>query len=65
MKGEVAEKLNLCYGDGAIFFSEGTPAGSGCNCMRLNFSGLDEETIDTYIRKLGAFFCEKLEEASK
>lgn len=63
MKGEIAEKLNVCYGDGAIFFSEGTEEGSGTNCMRLNFSGPDEETIDTYIRRLGEFFCEKMEAA--
>ncbi|MCI8514434.1 MAG: PLP-dependent aminotransferase family protein [Lachnospiraceae bacterium] len=57
MKAEIAEKLNVCYGDGAIFFSEGTLEGAGRNCLRMNFSGLDEETIDTYARKLGEFFC--------
>lgn len=56
MKAEIAEKLNVCYGDGAIFFPEGTEEGAGCNCLRMNFSGLDEETIDVYARKLGRFF---------
>lgn len=65
MKAEIAAKLNLCYGDGSIFYTEGTPEGSGCNCLRLNFSGLDEATIAEYVGKLGKFFCAKLEEQVK
>ncbi len=60
LKAEIAEKLNICYGDGSIFFTEGNPEGAGRNCMRMNFSGLTETVIDENIRKLGAFFCTKL-----
>lgn len=60
LKGEIAEKLHICYGDGSIFFTEGNPEGAGCNTMRMNFSGLTAEVIDTNLRKLGAFFCEKM-----
>lgn len=59
LKGEVAEKLNVCYGDGSIFFTEGNPEGAGRNCIRMNFSGLPEKVIDENIRRLGKFFCEK------
>ena len=59
MKAEIAEKLNICYGDGSIFFTEGNPEGEGSNCMRMNFSGLDEDTIAVNARKLGKFFCDK------
>ena len=57
---EVAEKLNVCYGIGSAFYSEGNPAGSGKNCMRLNFSGLTEDVIRENIEKLGNFFKSKL-----
>lgn len=57
---EVAGKFNVCYGDGSIFFSEGNPQGAGSNCMRMNFSGQNEETITENIEKLGHFFKEKL-----
>lgn len=57
---EVAQKLNLCHGDGSIFFSEGNPEGAGSNCMRMNFSGQTEATIAENIEKLGKFFKEKL-----
>ena len=59
LKGEVAEKLNVCFGDGSIFFTEGNPEGAGRNCIRMNFSGLPEKVIDENIRRLGKFFCEK------
>ena len=59
LKGEVAEQLNVCYGDGSIFFTEGNPEGAGRNCIRMNFSGLPEKVIDENIRRLGKFFCEK------
>ncbi len=51
---EVAEKLNVCYGDGSIFFSEGNPEGAGSNCMRMNFSGQPEEVITENL-KTGQF----------
>lgn len=60
LKGEIAEKTNIVYGDGSIFFTEGNEPGAGARCMRMNFTGLTEEVIDANIRKLGAFFCEKL-----
>lgn len=60
LKGEIAEKSNIVYGDGSIFFSEGNEPGAGARCMRMNFTGLTEDVIDANIRKLGAFFCEKL-----
>ena len=59
MEGEV-NKLNLCYGDGSIFFTEGNPEGAGRNTIRMNFSGVTEEVIDVNIRKLGEFFCSKM-----
>ena len=59
---EVAEKLNVCYGDGSIFFSEGNPEGAGSNCMRMNFSGQPEQVITENLEKLGNFFKEKLEQ---
>ncbi|MGM9532972.1 PLP-dependent aminotransferase family protein, partial [Intestinibacter sp.] len=31
MKAEIAEKLNICYGDGSIFFTEGNLEKAGCN----------------------------------
>lgn len=62
LRKEVADKLNLCYGDGSIFFTEGNPSDAGCRCMRLNFSGLDEETIAVYLQKLGVFLSQKLSE---
>jgi len=60
LKGEIAEKTSIVYGDGSIFFSEGNEPGAGARCMRMNFTGLPEDVIDVNIRKLGAFFCEKL-----
>lgn len=60
LAGEVAEKLNICYGIGYAFYSEGNPNGVGKNCMRLNFSGLTENLIRENIEKLGAFFKSKL-----
>lgn len=59
---EVAEKLNICYGDGSIFFSEGNPEGAGSNCMRMNFSGQTEESISENLKKLGNFFKVKLQQ---
>lgn len=57
---EVAKKLNICYGIGSAFYSEGNPSGSGKNCMRLNFSGLNEDVIRENIEKLGNFFKSKI-----
>lgn len=53
---EVAKELNICYGLGSAFYSEGCPKGAGNNCMRMNFSGLKEEVIRENIEKLGEFF---------
>lgn len=64
LAGEAAEKLNICYGVGSIFYSEGNPEGAGDNFMRLSFSVLDEDTITANIKKLGEFLCQKLEEVS-
>lgn len=57
---EVAEQLNICYGEGSIFFSEGNSQGAGSNCMRLNFSGQTEAVITESMRRLGDFFKLKL-----
>ena len=59
---EIGEELNVCYGNGTIFYSEGNPEGAGRNCMRLNFSGQTEEIIEKYFKLLGKFFTEKLNE---
>lgn len=59
LREEIADKLNLCYGDGSIFFTEGNPKDAGCRCMRLNFSGPDEETITVHLKRLGEFLCQK------
>lgn len=56
---EVADKLNISYGIGSVFYSEGNPDGSGNNCMRLNFSGLTEDVIRENIEKLGNFYKSK------
>jgi len=58
LAGEAVEKLNISWGLGSIFYVEGN--GYGDNCMRLNFSGLTEETIYDGIEKLGKFFNSKL-----
>ncbi|MBK5261304.1 MAG: hypothetical protein JJE17_01875 [Peptostreptococcaceae bacterium] len=55
---EAVEKLNISWGVGSIFYVEGN--GYGDNCMRLNFSGLTEETIYDGIEKLDKFFNSKL-----
>lgn len=60
LRKEAADKLNICYGDGSIFFTEGNPENAGSRCMRLNFSGLDEETIQVNLKKLGDFLKEKM-----
>ena len=57
---EAAEKLGICYGIGATFFSEGNPEGIGDDCIRMNFSGLTETEITKNVARLGAFFSEKL-----
>lgn len=64
LSDEINEKLNIVYGLGSTWYVEGNgnPEGIGTDCMRLNFSGVNEETIDTHIRKLGEFFCQKLAE---
>ena len=56
----VAREINVCYGNGDIFYSEGNQPGMGRNCMRLNFSGQTEETIDKYFRLLGDYFKNEL-----
>ena len=57
---EIGEKLNICYGIGSAFYSEGNPEGAGHNCMRMNFSGLKEEVIRENVKKLGEFFASKM-----
>lgn len=57
---EIGEKLNICYGNGTIFYSEGNPDGAGKQCMRLNFSGQTEENIENNFKLLGQFFSDKL-----
>ena len=57
---EVGKELNICYGIGSIFYTDDNPAGSGDRCMRMNFSGLTEEVIDTNLKKLGDFFKSKM-----
>lgn len=59
---EIGEKLNICYGNGSIFYSEGNPEGSGNRCMRLNFSGQTEESISANFKILGEFLKAKLME---
>lgn len=59
LSGQVAGCLNICYGLGSSFYSEGNPPGMGNRCMRLNFSGLNEATIRINIKKLGDFFKSK------
>ena len=61
LAAEAGEKLGISYGIGATFFSEGNPEGLGDNCIRMNFTGLEESVIRENIAKLGAFFAEKLE----
>ena len=56
---EIGDKLRIYYGIGSAFYPEGLPDGIGRNCMRLNFSGLNEEVIEENIKKLGEFFQEK------
>lgn len=58
---EIADKLNICYGIGPVFYSEGNPEGTGENCMRLNFTGLTEDVIRENIEKLGDFFKSKIQ----
>ena len=53
---------NICYGNGAIFYTEGNEAGAGRRCMRLNFGGQTEASITENFKRLGEFFTEKLEE---
>lgn len=60
LAGEVASKLNICYGIGAAFYSEGNEAGAGSRCMRMNFSGLTEDVIRENVEKLGVFFLSKM-----
>lgn len=62
---EIAEKLNICYGIGSAFYSEGNPVGAGRNCMRLNFSGPTEVVIRENIEKLGGYFSEQLAQAKE
>ena len=62
---ECVRDLGICYGIGATFYSEGNPAGTGRNCIRMNFSGLDEETIEVNVRRLGEFFEDRLAEARR
>jgi len=57
---EIADKLNICYGIGSAFFTEGNPEGAGKNTMRLNFSGPTEDVIRENIEILGDFFKSKL-----
>lgn len=59
---EIAKKLNICYGLGSAFYTEGNPEGAGRNCMRLNFSSLTEDVIRDSIKKLGDFFKSKLQD---
>lgn len=59
---EIGEDLNVCFGNGTIFYSEGNPDGAGARCMRLNFSGQTEESIEKNFKILGEFFCRKLAE---
>lgn len=56
---ESVMELGICYGIGATFYSEGNPVGAGRNCIRMNFSGLDEKTIEVNVRRLGEFFKDK------
>lgn len=56
---EIGEKLNICYGNGTIFYSEGNPEGAGKQCMRLNFSGQTEESIEHNFKLLGEFLTAK------
>ncbi len=57
---EVAENLNVCYGVGSIFYTEGNEEGAGDNCIRMNFSGLSEDVIEANVKKLGDYFKTKL-----
>jgi 2-aminoadipate transaminase len=57
---EISNTLNITYGIGTAFYSEGNPEGSGKNCMRLNFTGLTEDVIRENIEKLGDFFKSKI-----
>lgn len=52
---KIARELNVCFGNGDIFYSEGNEPGMGKNCMRLNFSGQTEETIEKYFKLLGDY----------
>lgn len=60
LAAEAASKLNICYGIGPAFYTEGNPEGAGSRCMRMNFSGLTEETICENVERLGRFFQSKL-----
>ena len=60
LQKEINEKLNICYGEGRVFYTEGNPEGAGHNCVRLNFSGLREDVIAENARKLGQYFTEAL-----
>ena len=60
LAAEAGEKLGISYGIGATFFSEGNPEGLGNDCLRMNFTGLEESVIRANIEKLGKFFEEKL-----
>lgn len=60
---ELAEKHNVCYGNGEIFYSEGNPEGAGARCMRMNYTGQTEESIRTNIKAMGEFFTAKLAES--
>jgi 2-aminoadipate transaminase len=57
---EISNTLNITYGIGTAFYSEGNPEGSGKNCMRLNFTGLTEDVIRENIEMLGDFFKSKI-----
>lgn len=60
LSGEIREALHICYGIGAAFFSEGTKEGQGNRFMRLNFTGLDEKTIQDKLKELGEYFQSKM-----
>lgn len=62
---ELADTNNVCFGNGAIFYSEGSPEGAGARCMRMNFTGQTEESIAVNVRKMGEFFTQKYNELQK
>ena len=59
LASRIAKELNICYGIGSAFYSEGAPEGAGRNCMRMNFSGLEQEVIRENVKKLGEFLQEE------